>query len=119
MQRRVARERREYLYGENWENGNATRMVRDRRHKLIYYPWGNCVQLFDLEEDPRETRDLSDSPAHADVRQRLTALLIDEMYGDDQAWIKDGELTGMEAGDHEGYPAPAGGLTNQRGYRFM
>ena len=31
------------------EGDDAARMVHDGRHKLIYYPAGNCSQLFDLE----------------------------------------------------------------------
>ena len=33
---------------------HATRMIRDLRYKLIYYPTGNHFQLFDLEQDPKE-----------------------------------------------------------------
>ena len=37
-------------------------MIRDNRYKLVYYPEGNVTQLFDLHDDPRETRDLSGDP---------------------------------------------------------
>ena len=51
------------------------RAVRDRRVKLIRYPLLDHVQLFDLERDPFELRNLADDPDHAEERTRLTALL--------------------------------------------
>jgi arylsulfatase len=50
----VGERRREWLYGEIGEDATATRMVHDGRSKLIYYPTGNCRQLFDVQEDPHE-----------------------------------------------------------------
>jgi arylsulfatase A-like enzyme len=51
------------------------RAVRDGRFKLIRYPPLDHVQLFDLERDPFELRNLADDPDHADEKARLTALL--------------------------------------------
>ncbi len=53
------------------------RAVRDDRWKLIVYPQINKVQLFDLRDDPAETKDLSGEAAHAAEVERLTALLKD------------------------------------------
>ena len=61
--------RRDILYGECKEDRLATRMAHDGRHKLIWYPAGNVVQLFDLQADPRECRDLSEAAQYA-IRQR-------------------------------------------------
>ncbi|MFW6060364.1 MAG: sulfatase-like hydrolase/transferase [Phycisphaeraceae bacterium] len=110
-------QRRAHLYGEHWEGAMANRMVRDQRYKLIWYPAGNVVHLFDVEADPRETCNLADEPAHAEARQRLTRLLIDELYGDDLQWIRDGELVGEEA--PSAIPETPRGLAGQRGLRFM
>lgn len=59
-----------------WDGGNAVvqRMVRAGSWKLIYYH-GYRPQLFDLAEDPRETRDLGQAPGHAATRDRLLAVL--------------------------------------------
>jgi choline-sulfatase len=50
-------------------------MCRDRRYKYVYYI-DYPPQLFDLIEDPDETRDLIDDSAFADVRQRLHQALL-------------------------------------------
>ena len=104
---------RETLYGEVGENANATRMLHDGRFKLIYYPVGNRVQLFDLQTDPGEFTDLSASAEHADICQRLQALLIQELYGSDQAWLRNGNLAGLP--DEDTLPRPDRGLSGQRG----
>jgi arylsulfatase A-like enzyme len=53
------------------------RAVRDDRWKLIVYPRVNKVQLFDLRNDPAETKDLAADKAHAADVERLIALLKD------------------------------------------
>ncbi len=110
----VGEARRSHLYGEISEGPMATRMIHDGRHKLIYYPVGNQRQLFDLADDPREQHDLSDSPAHRPLLDRLEQLLIDELYGSDTGWCRDGRLVGLPA-----LPSPAPrddrGLDGQRG----
>jgi choline-sulfatase len=51
------------------------RSVRTARHKLIVYPEARRVQLFDMVEDPWETRNLADDPALAGVKRDLWARL--------------------------------------------
>ena len=109
--------RRDALYGEHGEGAAAMRMVRAGRHKLIYYPPGNRAQLFDVEADPRECRDLAGSPAHAGDLERLKAMLVENLYGDDLNWLKDGRLAGLP---DEAYTPPSDrGLRGQRGLRFL
>ena len=114
----VGDERRDHLYGEHWEDGTATRMIRKGDHKLIYYPVGNHTQLFDLAQDPHEMRDRSRDAAYAEALGDLTALLIGKLYGGDEQWVQDGRLVGLP--DIEGPSAPRGNrsLGNQRGWRF-
>ncbi len=47
------------------------RMARTERYKLIRYPHVNEVQLFDLQEDPWETKDLAEDPRYADTVRSL------------------------------------------------
>jgi arylsulfatase A-like enzyme len=107
--------RRDHLYCEHWEDDRAMRMVRTRRHKLIWYPVGNRYQLFDLEADPQEMQDLADNPALAGVRNNLIELLVVHLYGSDLRWIRDGRLVGEP--EKEFNPAPSRGLAGQRGWR--
>ncbi len=51
------------------------RMVRDARYKLIRYPQVERVQLFDLESDPWEMKDLSDEEASRPIIARLDRAL--------------------------------------------
>lgn len=63
---------------------NVQRAVRDDRWKLIRYPQVDRTQLFDLQTDPHETKNLAGKPALAAKVAELTALLEGEMkrFGD-------------------------------------
>ena len=54
------------------------RAVREDRWKLIVYPQINKTQLFDLQNDPNEMKDLASNKAYADQVIRMTKLLKDE-----------------------------------------
>jgi arylsulfatase A-like enzyme len=53
------------------------RAVRDERWHLIVYPHINKTQLFDLQNDPHETKDLAGDAKFAREVERLTAKLKD------------------------------------------
>ncbi|MGW9331169.1 sulfatase-like hydrolase/transferase [Bosea sp. NPDC055594] len=112
----VGEQRRDILYGESLEGAKATRMVHDGRYKLIWYPAGNHFQLFDLDKDPQEMADLAGDPGHADIRARLGKALAGSLYGEDEAWLRDGELVGMA--EPELVMAPNRGLSGQRGLHY-
>lgn len=60
------------------EYGNV-RMARNERYKLVRrYPDGPDL-LFDLDEDPRETRNKIDFPAYAEIRGELEQI-IDQFF---------------------------------------
>ncbi len=108
---------RNHLYGECNEGAMASRMIHDGRYKLIYYPAGNHRQLFDLEKDPRELHDLSNSSGHQPTVERLASLLANELYGSDRDWLNDGgDLVGLP--DEECPPAGNRGLALQRGVHW-
>ena len=113
----ISDERRDYVYGEHTHGGGANRMIHDGRYKLIWYPAGNRIQLFDLENDPEELRDLSEDKDHAEIRERLTQLLIPRLYGEDLECVKDGKLVGRP--EPEPGPGSARNLNGQRGWRYM
>ncbi len=112
----VGEQQREHLYCEHFEVAEmALRMIRAGNHKLIWYPCGNRLQLFDLESDPQEMRDLTADPSCAPVLERLTALLISKLYGSDLDWVENGKLVGAPAPNFE--PQPNRRLSGQRGWR--
>jgi arylsulfatase A-like enzyme len=49
--------------------------VRDQRWKLIYYPKVEVTQLFDLEADPQETKDIAGEPEAFEPLFRLAGLV--------------------------------------------
>ena len=93
----VGEARRDHMYCEVADDDHASRMVTDGRYKLIYYPVGNVSYLFDLKNDPYEEANLAEDGDHAEIRRKLTELLIGELYGGDEAWAADGRLTGVPA----------------------
>lgn len=105
--------RREALYGEYGESAEATRMLYDGRFKLIYYAYGNRLQLFDLQADPQEMHDLSEGEEHQEIRHELTKQLLAELYGNDQEWATAERLVGMPLS--EASERPDRSLSLQRG----
>ena len=73
-------EGRDYVFAEQAQDGILTdakfmTMVRDHNWKLVHFldqPFG---QLFDLQNDPDEVRNLWDDPAHAEKKRELLAVL--------------------------------------------
>lgn len=106
------------LFGEIGEGHGATRMIHDGRHKLIYYPADNRIQLFDLELDPHEVTDRANDATYGKQRFDLTQALIAELHSGDEAWAKDGALVGLEALPDDGAVPADRGLMGQRGIQF-
>ena len=111
----ISEQKRNHLYGEHFENELALRMVRDEHHKLIWYPVGNCLQLFDLTRDPEERNNLANIPEYSHIQERLSRLLVDACYGADMKWLEQGELVGEP--DRPFLTPPDRGLLGQRGWR--
>ena len=105
---------RKVVYGEHGEGAEATRMIRDRKHKLLYFPAGNRVLLFDMSRDSKELYDLSSDPKYTKVKEELLEILIENIYGDDLTWLTDGALTGIPE-PAEDFFIPKPGLDMQRG----
>ena len=50
-------------------------MVRDERYKYIYYH-GFASELFDMIDDPDETTNLINDPAHKEAQDRLHSIAL-------------------------------------------
>jgi choline-sulfatase len=53
------------------------RSIRTDRYKLIAYPRVPKLRLYDLREDPQETRDLADNPEYHETVERLFEELVE------------------------------------------
>lgn len=105
-----------FIYGECGEGDKATRMIRSGEFKLIYYPWGNTFQLFNIQEDPRELHNLAQDSSYAKVLEEMKELLIKNLYKSDETWIVDGNLVGIQ--DKPFSEKADYGLYNQRGLHW-
>lgn len=112
----LSEQSRDYIYGEISNGRKATRMIRDKNYKLIYYPCGNVFQLFDMENDRKEMHNLITEPALQETIASMKALLITHLYDTDLEWIQDGKLVGFDAGEFK--PSTDYNLYNQRGYHW-
>ena len=107
---------RDHIYGEFGEDAHSSRMIRDQRYKLIWYPCGNHFQLFDLEVDPQEQTDLANDPDHDKHLLRLQKILKAELYGSDEKWLKEDEIVGEPSRTF--YPGANRGLSLTRGNQW-
>ena len=114
----IGSHKRKYLYGEVLENNSATRMIHNGRFKLIWYPAGNFLQLFDLEKDPDELIDLSKSSNFKEDLKALKNELIKNLYGSDKenCYFKNNELCGFDPGQY--IPSQDISLSAQRGLHY-
>ena len=62
------------IYGAYLE---LQRMVTMDGFKLIAYPKANRLRLYDLRNDPLETKDLADDAAHRETKQKLFRRLLE------------------------------------------
>lgn len=67
-----------------WTGGRTvvSRMLRSGRYKYVFH-LGQPDQLFDLHDDPDETRDLADDPAFGALCQQMRARLLADWDPDD------------------------------------
>lgn len=112
--------RREYYsaYGAVKDKGSymVSRMVRDPQYKLIYYPYGNTLQLFNMKTDPQELHDAAGDEKHAPILERLTNKLIANLQENEkQEWLREGALVGWPVEDDKSCPVHDNWAGGQRG----
>jgi arylsulfatase A-like enzyme len=86
-------EPRDYLEAMSSSGGEiAYAAITDGRWKYMYYPEGGAEQLFDLETDPHELKNLAGDPEHAGAHQCMRNVLIERHQGRGSALVVDGAL---------------------------
>jgi arylsulfatase A-like enzyme len=68
------------LHGEHVMFGESQQWLTDGRTKYVWFSGSGHEQLFDLVEDPDETRDLANQPAMASVLEHWRARLAAELH---------------------------------------
>jgi arylsulfatase A-like enzyme len=81
-----AKHTRVYAFAEEGASGlrpepDLIAMIRSETHKLVYFVGSENGQLFDLVDDPKETRNLWNKQEYSDIQAKLTRDLLDWLYG--------------------------------------
>jgi len=78
----------EYYWERNFPQTPTMHAVRGARFKYIrYYGLWDTDELYDLVQDPRETRNLVRDPAHGDVVARMNRGLFEGLAATDGLYI--------------------------------
>ncbi|WP_245851147.1 arylsulfatase [Brachybacterium vulturis] len=86
---------RDHLHGEHLIGSlgrHSMQWIRSERFKYVWFSGDGHEQLFDLETDPCEERDLADSAEHAEELARHRALLVEALTGREEGFVADGAL---------------------------
>jgi arylsulfatase len=81
---------RPYLHGEHALLGQSLQWITDERYKYVWLSGGGQEQLFDLVEDPCETRDLA--AERTEVIARLRQALVDELRDRPEGYVDGRQL---------------------------
>ena len=73
--------RTEFFGAINYPDQTHATMYRDRRWKFVNYHGKNLFELYDLENDPWEHKDLSESADHQDILRDLMRRSFDAAIG--------------------------------------
>jgi len=65
----------EYESGQAWRNARKCHALRQGRYKLLHCPQRGLTELYDLQDDPDEQRDLLQDPRDPALRQRGRTML--------------------------------------------
>jgi arylsulfatase A-like enzyme len=66
--------------------------LMDARHKYIYHTVTGEQQLFDLQEDPHELRDLAAESASSSLVQQWRKQMVGHLALRGEAWVRNGDL---------------------------
>ena len=73
--------KRDYIYAET----GAVKMIRGERYKLVHYPGQEYGELYDIVDDPSESKNRFTNPEYQKIKERLTRDLLDRLIGTEGA----------------------------------
>lgn len=82
---------REMLHGEHTNGPNSNQWLTDGHEKYCWFPMLDRELLFDLDEDPHETHDLS--AERPDRAAFWRARMVETLDGRPEGYVKDGRLS--------------------------
>jgi arylsulfatase len=86
---------REYIDLEHdicYSKENHWTALANRKWKYIFHAFDGTEQLFDLENDPGEEKDLAPLSAHADELKKWRQRMVAHLEERGPEWVKDGKL---------------------------
>ncbi|WP_294122649.1 arylsulfatase [uncultured Collinsella sp.] len=84
---------RAYVHGEHARDAEqSNQWIVTPHDKYLWFTQTGVEQYFDLDADPRETRNLIDDPACAERIAELCAALVSELEGREEGYVEDGKL---------------------------
>lgn len=90
---------REYLHGEHAYGDMSSHWIVTKRDKYIWFSVTGQEQYFDLENDPNELHDAINDEKCSGRVDELRKILIKELAGREEGYVKDGKLTTIEEQD--------------------
>ncbi len=88
-------EPRPYVVAAGLGNPPSHISVTDGRWKYMWYPEGPAEQLFDLQTDPQELKNLAGPQEHNSRRAHLREALMERVAAYEPKWVEDGELVSV------------------------
>lgn len=83
---------REYLHGEHHIFKQSMQWITDERWKYVWWSGNGAEQLFDLQQDPQETRDLARTKPVLEALRLCRSRLIRELEGRPEGFVNKGGL---------------------------
>ena len=90
---------REYVHGEHcacYSSTNEMQYLTDGNWKYIWFPRTNQEQLFDLQSDRYETKDLASSSGHQEELLKWRQRMVETLEPRNAGLVEDGKLVSQD-----------------------
>ena len=79
-------------HGQCYWKENSWTALTDNRYKYIYYSVTGEEQLFDLEKDSGEKKNLAGISRYKNILAKWRQRMVDHLSDRGEDWVKDGKL---------------------------